>query len=212
MRPPEEAAAVDFVFKYGSGLDRHGSPRLGEKNCRMDTDEVGVRERISVSATGVGRVIAPLCLTLPKSFRRPPRMRSSLEAIQRLSERAQDRFQKRRPRRRAVCGLTDDFYKYPACFSPIFGRVAIETFTKPGSSYLTPMSAGGRRLSKLARLGAKVLALISARWRIRCSCEIDHTVRDGTRNTRSVGCAATTRCRHSRQIDTAQPFCQAWIL
>ena len=38
-----------------------------------------------------------------------------------------------------VRGLTHGFYKYPARFSPTFARAAIETFTKPGNSFSTPM-------------------------------------------------------------------------
>jgi hypothetical protein len=68
MRPPEEAAAVDFVFKYGLALIAMGLLDSAKKTAEWTTDEVGVRERISASATGVGRVIVPLCLTLPKKL------------------------------------------------------------------------------------------------------------------------------------------------
>jgi hypothetical protein len=68
MRPPEEAAAVDFVFKYGLALIAMGLLDSAKKTVEWTTDEVGVRERISASATGVGRVIVPLCLTLPKKL------------------------------------------------------------------------------------------------------------------------------------------------
>jgi hypothetical protein len=68
MRPPEEAAAVEFVFKYGLALIAMGLLDSAKKTAEWTTDEVGVRERISASATGVGRVIVPLCLTLPKKL------------------------------------------------------------------------------------------------------------------------------------------------
>src|ERR1700731_1047133 len=35
-----------------------------------------------------------------------------------------------------VRGLTHSFYKYPARFSPIFARAAIEAFTQPGDLVL----------------------------------------------------------------------------
>jgi hypothetical protein len=68
MRPPEEAAAVDFVFKYGLALIAMGLLDSAKKTAEWITDEAAVRERISASATGVGRVIVPLCLTLPKKL------------------------------------------------------------------------------------------------------------------------------------------------
>jgi hypothetical protein len=68
MRPPEEAAAVDFVFKYGLALIAMGLLDSAKKTAEWTTDEASVRERISASATGVGRVVVPLCLTLPKKL------------------------------------------------------------------------------------------------------------------------------------------------
>lgn len=35
-----------------------------------------------------------------------------------------------------VCGLTHEFYKYPARFSPSFVRAVIETFSQPGDLVL----------------------------------------------------------------------------
>jgi hypothetical protein len=37
-----------------------------------------------------------------------------------------------------VRGLTHNFYRYPARFSPVFVRTIIETFTKPGDLLLDP--------------------------------------------------------------------------
>ena len=68
MRPPEEAGAVDFVFKYGLALIAMGLLDNAKKTDEWSADEVEVRERISKSAAGVGRVIVPLCLTLPKKL------------------------------------------------------------------------------------------------------------------------------------------------
>jgi hypothetical protein len=39
-----------------------------------------------------------------------------------------------------VSGLTHDFYRYPARFSPLFARAAIEAFSKPGDT-LPPVSS-----------------------------------------------------------------------
>ena len=68
LRPPEEAGAVEFVFKYGLALIAMGLLDSAKKTEEWKNDEVGVRERISNSAAGVGRVIVPLCLTLPKKL------------------------------------------------------------------------------------------------------------------------------------------------
>jgi hypothetical protein len=68
MRPPEEAVAVEFVFKYGLALIAMGLLDSAKKTEEWTTSEVECRERISKSAAGVGRVIVPLCLTLPKKL------------------------------------------------------------------------------------------------------------------------------------------------
>ena len=36
--------------------------------------------------------------------------------------------------RKVVSGLTHGIYRYPARFSPVFARAAIELFTKPSSA------------------------------------------------------------------------------
>jgi hypothetical protein len=68
MRPPTEAAAVEFVFKYGLALITMGLLDSVKKTAEWSADEVACREQISKSATGLGRVIVPLCLTLPKKL------------------------------------------------------------------------------------------------------------------------------------------------
>ena len=45
-----------------------------------------------------------------------------------------------------VRGLTHCFYKYPARFSPIFARTAIEVFTEPGDLVVDPHVGGGTTL------------------------------------------------------------------
>ena len=45
-----------------------------------------------------------------------------------------------------VSGLTHDFYKYPARFSPQFCRAAINVFTVPGDLVVDPFAGGGTTL------------------------------------------------------------------
>lgn len=68
LRPPEEAAAVEFVFKYGLALIAMGLLDSMKKTTEWTINEVECREQISKAAAGVGRVIVPLCLTLPKKL------------------------------------------------------------------------------------------------------------------------------------------------
>jgi hypothetical protein len=42
-----------------------------------------------------------------------------------------------------IAGLTHCFYRYPARFSPIFARAAIEQFSRPGQIVLDPYMGGG---------------------------------------------------------------------
>ena len=42
-----------------------------------------------------------------------------------------------------VTGLTHEFYRYPARFSPLFARTAIDAFTEPGDVVLDPFRGGG---------------------------------------------------------------------
>lgn len=45
-----------------------------------------------------------------------------------------------------ITGLTHNFYRYPARFSPKFVRAAIDTFTEPGDLVLDPFVGGGTTL------------------------------------------------------------------
>src|SRR5215467_12038614 len=58
-----------------------------------------------------------------------------------------------------VRGLTHDFYKYPARFSPSFARAAIETFTKPGQLVLDPHVGGGTTLVEARALGRECVGV-----------------------------------------------------
>jgi hypothetical protein len=52
-----------------------------------------------------------------------------------------------------VSGLTHNFYRYPARFSPKLVRAAIETFTEPGDLVLDPFVGGGTTLVEAMALG-----------------------------------------------------------
>lgn len=72
-----------------------------------------------------------------------------------------------------VRGLTHDFYKYPARFSPIFARAAIETFTKPGDLVLDPHVGGGTSIVEAfaagrEALGVDISALAEFVARVKC--------------------------------------------
>jgi hypothetical protein len=68
LRPKAEEAAVEFVFKYGLALIAMGLLDAAKKTPAWENDEVTCREAIQTAAAGVGRVIVPLCLTLPKKL------------------------------------------------------------------------------------------------------------------------------------------------
>ncbi|WP_422930854.1 DNA methyltransferase [Singulisphaera sp. PoT] len=55
--------------------------------------------------------------------------------------------------RNIVSGLTHDIYRYPARFSPLFARTAIELFTEPGDSILDPFMGGSTSLVEALALG-----------------------------------------------------------
>jgi DNA methylase len=55
--------------------------------------------------------------------------------------------------RKPVAGLTHDFYRYPARFSPQFARAIIESFTKPGDVVVDPFMGGATTLVEARALG-----------------------------------------------------------
>lgn len=63
-----------------------------------------------------------------------------------------------------VSGLTHDFYRYPARFSPLVARAAIESFTLPGDTILDPFSGGGTSLVEALALGRHAVGVTSAAW------------------------------------------------
>ncbi len=56
-----------------------------------------------------------------------------------------------------VTGLTHNFYKYPARFSPKFTRSVIRTFTEPGEVVFDPFLGGGTTAVEARSLGRRVL-------------------------------------------------------
>ncbi|MDX2218301.1 MAG: DNA methyltransferase [Burkholderiales bacterium] len=56
-----------------------------------------------------------------------------------------------------VSGLTHNFYRYPARFSPKFVRAAISMFTKPGDLVFDPFMGGGTSLVEAIALGRKAV-------------------------------------------------------
>jgi DNA modification methylase len=58
-----------------------------------------------------------------------------------------------------VRGLTHDFYKYPARFSPNFARAASETFTKPGDLVLDPHVGGGTTIVEALAVGREAVGV-----------------------------------------------------
>lgn len=77
----------------------------------------------------------------------------------RLSDDAQAAFIAAARDGRPVRGLTHDFYKYPARFSPVFARAAIELFTKPGDLVLDPHVGGGTTLVEARASGREGLGV-----------------------------------------------------
>jgi DNA methylase len=56
-----------------------------------------------------------------------------------------------------VSGLTHEFYRYPARFSPLFAREAISSFSKPGELVFDPFMGGGTTLVEAQALGRNAI-------------------------------------------------------
>ena len=61
--------------------------------------------------------------------------------------------------RAPVEGLTHDFYRYPARFSPVLARTVIEYFTRPGDTVLDPFVGGGTSLVEARALGRNAIGV-----------------------------------------------------
>ena len=72
-------------------------------------------------------------------------------AMWRLAEAAHDKT--------PVKGLTHEFYRYPARFSPTFVRAAIETFTQPRDWVIDPFVGGGTTLVEAMALGRNAVGI-----------------------------------------------------
>ncbi len=71
MRPKEEEAAVEFVFKYGLALTAMGLLDHAKHTDKWKTNQAECRKHIEDTAEGIARVIVPLCLSLPKKLPKP---------------------------------------------------------------------------------------------------------------------------------------------
>jgi hypothetical protein len=56
-----------------------------------------------------------------------------------------------------VSGLTHNFYKYPARFSPLFTRAAIQVFTKPREIVYDPFMGGATTIVEATALGRRAI-------------------------------------------------------
>lgn len=61
--------------------------------------------------------------------------------------------------RGVVSGYTHDFYRYPARFSPLFARAAIELFSKPGDTVLDCFAGGSTTLVECLAAGRNAVGL-----------------------------------------------------
>src|SRR5262245_66672152 len=70
-----------------------------------------------------------------------------------LGEDAAGRFLEAIQTQQPVGGLTHNFYRYPARFSPLFARAAIEAFSRPGDVVCDPFMGGATSLVEARALG-----------------------------------------------------------
>jgi DNA modification methylase len=68
-----------------------------------------------------------------------------------------DRLASAAKSRLPVDGLTHEFYRYPARFSPEFARTAIKSFTEPGDLVLDPFMGSGTTLVESFSLGRSAI-------------------------------------------------------
>lgn len=76
-----------------------------------------------------------------------------------LSEKAQKALVEGARDAQRVTGLTHNFYRYPARFSPAFVKSVIETFTKPGDTILDPYMGGATSLVEALALGRHAVGI-----------------------------------------------------
>jgi hypothetical protein len=78
LRDVEEAAAVEFVFKYGLALTAMGLIDAAKKTAEWQSNQTACREQIEKTMVGIARVIVPLCLSLPSKL---PKKKAMLMAV-----------------------------------------------------------------------------------------------------------------------------------
>lgn len=71
----------------------------------------------------------------------------------RLSKESKDKLAQGILSKEPVAGLTHNFYRYPARFSPDFVRAMLEEFTEPGDLVYDPFAGGGTTLVEASALG-----------------------------------------------------------
>jgi DNA modification methylase len=81
----------------------------------------------------------------------PNRIRLSHDIFSRFAEAVQNTD--------PVSGLTHNFYRYPARFSPQFAREAILTFSEPGDVVLDPFMGGGTTLVEALATGRQPIGI-----------------------------------------------------
>lgn len=68
QRTAEEEPAVAFIFKYGLALAIMGLLDSMKQTPAWEKEETECREQVENMATGIAKVIVPLCLSLPKNL------------------------------------------------------------------------------------------------------------------------------------------------
>ncbi|MCI0660765.1 MAG: site-specific DNA-methyltransferase, partial [Acidobacteria bacterium] len=58
-----------------------------------------------------------------------------------------------------VRGLTHNFYRYPARFSPQFAHELIQQFSQPGDTVLDPFMGGGTAIIEALSLGRRAIGV-----------------------------------------------------
>lgn len=74
-------------------------------------------------------------------------------ALRLVSQEMVNRFLEGVQSQEPVAGLTHNFYRYPARFSPRFARAVIEAFSRPGDVILDPFMGGATTLVEARTLG-----------------------------------------------------------